>query len=60
MFAITEPSVIFCDVDVYDLVKECLEKLVNDAKIYTFNGTKGNSMGIECLFQETGREEDFM
>lgn len=60
MYAITEPSVVFCDVHVYDMIEECLNELGNKAKIYTFNGTKGNSEAIENLLQATGTEVNFM
>lgn len=60
MFQKTEPSVMFCDVEVYDVVKECMEKLGNKAKIFTFYGTKGDSEPVESLFEETGTEESFM
>lgn len=60
MFTITKPNVLFCDVKVYDLVKECLSELQNNAKIFTFNGTKGDSEAVECLFEETGIEDDFL
>lgn len=60
MLRMTEPSVMFCDVKVYDLANECLKELENDAKIFTFNGTKGNSKAVESLFKQTGTEEDFV
>lgn len=60
MFGITEPSIVFCDVKVYELMKECLNELKNAAKIYTFNGTKGDSEAVEFLFKKTGIEDDFM
>lgn len=60
MFEMTEPSLVFCDVKVYDLVVECLMKLGNVAKVFTFNGTKGDSESVDCLFNETGIEEEFV
>lgn len=60
MFEMTKPSLIFCDIKVYDLVEECLKKLGNNAKVFTFNGTKGNSESVDCLLNGTGIEEEFV
>lgn len=60
MLGITQPSVFFCDVKVYDLIKECLTELRNDAQIYTFNGTKNDSIAVETLFAPTGAEDLFV
>lgn len=56
----TEPCLIFCDVDAYDLMKEYLIKSGNNAKIFTFNGTQGDSEPVESLFAPTGCEDSFM
>lgn len=60
MLGISDPRVMICDVKVYDLMRECLTELKNEAYIFTFNGTKGNSEAVESLFKETGTEESFM
>lgn len=60
MLRMTEPSVLFCDVKVYDLVNECIAELGKIIKIFTFNGTKGDSEAVETLFEETGIEEEFV
>lgn len=61
MLGITEPSVMICDIKVYDLIKECLMELGNNkAQIFTFNGTKNDSIAIEYLFERTGNEENFV
>ena len=60
MLGITEPSVMICDIKVYDLIKECLTELRNDAIIFTFNGTKNDSIAVEYLFEATGNEEHFV
>lgn len=60
MFRKTEPTIFFCDVGSYDLIKECLNELGNNATIFTFGGTKGDSRSVESLFEETGNEENFM
>lgn len=59
-FKVTEPSVVFCDVKVYDLVAECLTQMGSNVKVFTFNGTKRDSEQVENLFMETGIEEDFV
>lgn len=56
MLTKTEPSLMSCDADVYNLVKECLTELGNVAKIFTFNGTFGDSEPVERLFEMTGTE----
>lgn len=56
---VTEPSVIFCEVEMYDLVNECLIEIGKRVQIFTFEGIKGDSEPVENLFTETGVEEDF-
>lgn len=60
MLNITKPRLVFCDVDVCDLVAECLSELGIGAKIYTFGGQTKNSGAVENLFTETGEEKNFM
>lgn len=60
MFQITKSSFIFCQVEKYDLMKECLKELNNDAPIFTFDGTKDDSEAVESLFEPTGTENSFM
>lgn len=55
-----KPALMFCDVEVYDLVKECLTELGNDAKMFTFGGSKGDAEPVEDLFSETHNEDYFM
>lgn len=52
----------FCDIDCYELVKECLKDMENDVKfeIFTLGGSKDGSQPIENLFAETKREEKFL
>lgn len=59
-FQTTRPSAIFCEVHVYDLIKECVKEIGMNIKIFTFNGVKGDSEAVECLLQVTEQEEDFM
>lgn len=59
MLQITEPRLMFCDIEVYSLVSECLKELENDAQIFTFGEQCGNSIAVETLFVETGVESAF-
>lgn len=55
----TEPALIFCEAKLYDLVRECLDKVGNRAKIFTLNGTQGDSESVENLLAKTGEEANF-
>lgn len=59
MFSISAPKVVFCDVAVYDLVRECLDGLQNDASIFTFSGQIAESIPVEQIFEETPKENEF-
>lgn len=60
MLKTTKPKVMFADVDVHDLLKECLIELGNNAKVFTFGGSTGDSEPVENLFAETHKEDQFM
>lgn len=55
-----KPVLMFCDIDNYELVKECLTDLGSDAKIFTFGGSKGGAEPVEILLSETHEEDDFV
>lgn len=57
---LTKPVLMFCDVENYELLRECLTELKNCAKIFTFGGSNGDSEQIETLFGKTHNESDFM
>lgn len=59
MFSITAPKTVFCDCDVYGLVRECLTKLENDASVFTIDGTTDDSTSVEQIFDQTPEENDF-
>lgn len=59
MFSITAPKTVFCDCDVYGLVRECLTKLENDASVFTIDGTTDDSTSAEQIFDQTPEENDF-
>ena len=60
MLETTKPILLFCDIDVYGLVKECLNELGNNAKIFTFGGRVNGSEDVETLFEETHDEINFV
>lgn len=60
MLNITKPVLMFCDIKLFDMIQECLNELGNDAKIFTFGGSKSGSEPIENLFAETQTESDFV
>lgn len=60
MLKTTEPSLMFCDVEVYDLVEKCFTELGSKAQILTFGGQKSNSKSVESLFVDTGDENQFV
>lgn len=60
MLNITKPILMFCDIEVVDLVQECLKQLQNDAKIFTFGGSTNGSEPIENLFAETQTQNEFV
>lgn len=59
-FRITQPSVLFCEVSVYDLVKGCVDEIGLNVEIFTFNGVKGDSEAVENLLQSTLNEDEFL
>lgn len=60
MLKATKPTLMFCDAENFDLLKESLHELGNNAKIFTFGGKKGDSEQVENLFIENGNDNDFM
>lgn len=60
MLNIIQPSLLFCDVDKFDLVKECLIELGNNAHVFTFGGSHNGSENVDNLFAETHTECRFV
>lgn len=60
MLKTTKPAAMFCDAEMCDLVRECLIELDNNAKIFTFGGTKTDAEHVENLFVETHNEDIFV
>lgn len=60
MLKMTKPTLMFCAVETYDLVSDCLLELGNGATIFTFGGQTNNSEAVDDLFAESGSEDDFV
>lgn len=60
MLNLTKPKLIFTELESYEIVKQSLQNVNNDAKIYTFGGQIEDSLPVENLFVETGIESEFM
>lgn len=60
MLEMMKPKVIFCEIEVYAMIKKCATHLGSDARIYTFCGKIADSFAVEDLYAETGIEEEFV
>lgn len=49
MFKATKPIVVFCDIEVYEVVGEVLSELNNNAEIFTSGGSKNETYN-ESIF----------
>jgi len=56
----TKPTAIFCDVSDYNRLKEALEELKRDAKVFIFGENDYGMETVESLFAETGQENSFV
>lgn len=52
MYDITEPKLIFCDVENYAIIRAVNEKLVKPAMIYLVNGKIEGVRDVQQLLQE--------
>lgn len=59
MLKITKPSLVFCDVQEYEKMVECLAECGNEAAIITINGKIESCEHIEDLLVATGLESTF-
>jgi len=57
MYDITEPKVIFCDVENYSVIKSVNERLINPAQIYLVNGQID---GVPDIFELLNDDECIM
>lgn len=55
-----QPPLIFCDAKLYDLLKEVLNELRLNVKVFTFEQYMDDVESIESLFEETGEENSFV
>lgn len=60
MLRLTQPHLVFCEIDAYDLIVEVLTELKMDTKIFTFNRSKADSLPVDILLAETRIEESFV
>lgn len=60
MMRMTQPSLIFCDVDHYNKLRESLNELGQKADIFTIGGQRENSEPLEKLLIENGDEHSFV
>lgn len=60
MLKTTKPCLIFCDLDVYDLVAKCVKETGMNSIVLTFGGQKSSSKSVDSLLTETGTEDQFV
>lgn len=60
IISISKPKIFFCDINVHGLLEASLKDLKITAKIYTFDGQRGDSISIDTLFAETNNETNFL
>lgn len=60
MLSKTEPAVIFCGIEDYDDLFQCLRELGLKTKLFTFGAIKGDSELADSLLAETGIEDSFV
>lgn len=57
MFGITQPRVVFCEQDCYEVVAKSLQQLGLNSTIFTLDGNQTN---VNELFGATGTESDYV
>lgn len=50
--SLTKPQFVFGDVEFYQMLRECMSDLSNNAAIFTFNGQIDASLPVDVLFEE--------
>lgn len=61
MLKTTTPTVVFCQPECIELLRECLEEVSKPAKIFAIGQNSQNQCeSVENLFLETHREREFM
>lgn len=60
ILTITKPSILFCDTELHEMLKEALNELEFDIKIFILDGQVDGVESVASLFEETGEEDSFM
>lgn len=60
VFSLTKPKIAFCVKTNIDRVRDTIEKLGLDTKVYTFDDEIKESGSVDELLSETGNEKEFM
>lgn len=60
IFSKTNPKIVFCDYDLYDIAKEALNEIKSDALIYTTIKKLSGVNFIGELLEPTGNEDEFV
>lgn len=55
-----QPPLMFCDAKLYELLKEALDELKFDIKVFILDGHVEGLESVESLFEETGEEDSFV
>lgn len=59
MMRITQPKLVFADLDAYPAAAAALKELNNGAQIYTFCGAVSDSVMVSTLLLNTGIEDEY-
>lgn len=60
IISISKPKTFFCDVSVHSLLEASLKESQLTARVFTFDGQRGNSISVDTLFAETDNETSFL
>lgn len=60
IFQRIRPSFIFCDSDILDSIKDVINDIELDAKVFTVNESVDGFDSINVLMNETGNEDSFV
>lgn len=56
---LTKPEIVFIDLDLHSMLKECFDELEIRAKYFTFGGETVGTHSINCLFEEVDDDSSF-
>lgn len=60
MFKLTKPKIVFCDHDMYQVTKEVLNEMHNDAKVFTLLGEVPDVAFVEEIAKYSGDDSTFI